>query len=1013
MYSGLWVGVTTGCSLSVIWTRLGSLCAVCVGGSAPYPQEEQTKCRGAPRTQRTGGFPRLPGMSDSAQRHLSSVDSLSLSAILFLTQKRLWTGRRARCVHTRSVEKGGASTKKMDREVLRKASRTAFLKKEAERRSKVASAVMTEKLNEIKQGLVPATLTEANFLLQRSEEVRVADGLLKAARHRTELAGDSGFASTLRDGEAVIAMPEVTPATSIWAKSTPISTSTPTDKGDSAAGFVEMEADLIQARVAAHDYVEEKTYEDVQHEKVSVLRDKHNKLQEQRRSLPIYRVRDEFLKMIRDNQVVVVVGETGSGKTTQTLQYLYEEGLHLGEKQTGPNSCPQSSAQDGEEEETELQLICTQPRLIAAVSVAERVAQEVGSRCGSVVGYRVRFNDNTSPLTRILFATDGMMLKEFTRDPNLSGVAAIMVDEAHERSLNTDILLGLLRDVIRRNPRIKVIVASATIDSKRFSKFFNGAPVFTVTGRTFPVDVFYSEEPVADYITESAQTAIGIHISKPLPGDILIFLPGQDAIETCVETLREYVAAAEGQIRPLLILPIYSSLPPKEQARIYEPTPVGTRKVVIATNIAETSITIDGVVYVVDCGLCKQDYYNPRAMVEELRVVPTSQASATQRTGRAGRTQRGECFRLFTVYTFKNELPPETVPEIMRCSLSAAVLQLKALGVDNLLQFDFVDSPSTEALERSLDHLYFLGAIKPDGRLTVTGRRMAEFPMDPSLSKSLIRACSLGCGRHMAMAAAMLTMDSVFINSRDPREKQQIQSAKDQLFSFGNGDVVGYVRILEEWLRSGSRAGEFCATNCIHPRTLLRARDVYDQILRIYDRVGFDLKEDAPGEPASSDQLSTARIIDVEGITKALLSGFFFNVAKIEADKRTYTIVRPMHTGISSTPHHHLAHVKVEEESPNAEIHPSSYLFRSGMCPSANSKAAPNPLEGPPVLRERPPLVVFTQLRRTTKRFMMNVTSIPSVDMVLAVAPAHYFTREALETGLRKRTRDGAALTSL
>lgn len=941
----------------------------------------------------------------------------------------------------------------MDREALRRAqqaSRSAFLRKEAQRQEKAAASVLQEKLKEIEQGVVPSTLSEAEFLLQRSKEVKAAEGLLQAARHRQQLAGevvrddtgiDESIAGSLPGRSGVEAVVEETlleqhllrhPSTAAEAskgQGEPRGTSTAGDAASRPDGFVEMEAHVVEERVAKKDYVVEKTIEELQQEKAASLLSQHERLQAQRRSLPIYQVRDELLQTIRANQAVVIVGETGSGKTTQLLQFLYEDGLHLRRRPTdaslsgGGSTTPPVAAETApgvEEEEEELRLVCTQPRRIAAVSVAERVAQELGCRCGSVVGYRVRFDDKSGPLTRILYVTDGMMLKEFTSDPDLSSVAAIMVDEAHERSLNTDILLGLLRDIVRRNPRIKVIVASATINADKFSRFFDNAPVFTVKGRTYPVETFYTEEPVADYITESAQTVLGLHLSKPLPGDILVFLPGQDTIEACAETLRQYVAESQGQMRPMLILPIYAALPPKEQARIYERTPPGTRKVVIATNIAETSITIDGVVYVVDCGLCKQDFYNPRAMVEELRVVPTSQASATQRTGRAGRTQPGECFRLYTAYTFRNELPAETVPEILRCSMSAVVLQLKVLGIHNLLQFDFLDNPSTDSLERALDHLFLLGAMKPDGRLTVTGRRMAEFPMDPSLSKCLIKACALGCGRHMAMAAAMLTLDSIFLTTRDTRERQQTKSARDHLFAFGNGDVAGYVALLEAWLRTGgSSSADFCLAHGIHPRTMLRARDVLDQILKIFDRIGLDLNADGAhtatsgsgvNDDVENDGLSKAaaaagRLIDVEALTKSLLSGFFFNVSKLEADKRTYRIVRPMDTGAAHTAPQS-AHAYDGDDAPTAEIHPSSYLFRAGQKGAGEVVGGGGGGAVPPILRERPALVVFTQLRRTTKRFMINLCAIPSPDWVLNMAPVNYFRKEELETGLRKRPRE-------
>ncbi|CAJ1993452.1 pre-mRNA splicing factor ATP-dependent RNA helicase [Leishmania donovani] len=943
----------------------------------------------------------------------------------------------------------------MDKKALRRAqqaSRAAFLRKEASQRQKAANTVVEQKLRDIEQGVVPASVTEADFLLHRSAEVNTASELFDVARRRQALGGEgealdrwSELAAELPSHPHSSASPadafkvteEASDVRGAGVVSAPASAVAmdATSRPLSSAGYVAMSEAEVAERVARHAYVREKTFAELQEDRAAALQGQKERLQLQRRSLPMHQAREELVKLIRDNRVVIIVGETGSGKTTQLLQYLYEEGFHLGPKArkrllTTPAGAAASSkvkaeadgkgdrAMVDEEQEEELRLICTQPRRIAAISVAERVAQEVGCPCGSVVGYKVRFDDKTGPLTRILFVTDGMMLKEFTNDPDLSSVGAIMVDEAHERSLSTDILLGLLRDVIRRNPDLKVIVASATINAEKFSDFFDKAPVFTVSGRTYPVELFYSDEPVADYVTESAQTVLGLHLSKPLPGDVLVFLPGQDAIETCAETLQSYMDEAKGRLRPLLILPIYSSMPPKEQARIYERTLPGTRKVVIATNIAETSITIDGVVYVVDCGLCKQDYYNPQAMVEELRVVPTSQASATQRAGRAGRTQPGECYRLFTAYTFHNELPPETIPEILRCSMSAVVLQLKALGIHNLLQFDFLDAPSTASLERALDHLFLLGAMKADGRLTVTGRRMAEFPLEPSLSKCLIRACTLGCGRHMAMAAAMITLDSIFINTRDAKERQHIKSAREHLFGFGNGDVTGYIRLMEEWLRAGPRAGEFCRSNCINARSMLRARDVLDQILKTFDRIGLDVervpsKSHSDGKDLDDENDALEKVlsaaanqIDVEAVTRALLSGFFFNVAKLEADKWSYLVVRPMDTSVP-TGAKRLESAGTAEASV-AEIHPASFLFGAGRKSNAHrTPSVTTDAEAgvPPVLRERPGLVVFLQMRRSTKRFMTHVTAIASAEWVLQSAPVNYFRPEELETGLRKRQR--------
>lgn len=886
----------------------------------------------------------------------------------------------------------------MDAEALRRAqqaSRDAFLRKQATKREKAAAAVLQDKINEIEAGVLPHSLTEAELLHRRAREVRAAGQLQRAAQRRQGLLDERdeprGAVDVEDRGSSGVA---------------PLDQQEWTPQGGSGVchteeqhNFVAMDESVVDQRIEKHDFVEQKTNDQIKQEHAEALQDQHRHLQEQRRSLPIYQTREALLELVRKNSVVVIVGETGSGKTTQLLQYLYEEGFHEPTLSSTGNGCDnqKEGGINGEKNDSreEKRLICTQPRRIAAMGVAERVAQEMNTRCGSIVGYKVRFDERLGPLTRILFMTDGMMLKEFIGDPDLRTVSVVMVDEAHERSLNTDILLGLLRDVTRRNKQLKVIVASATINADKFSKFFGEAPIFTIKGRTFPVDVSYLVDPIADYVKTSAEAVLLLHATKPLPGDILVFLPGQEDIEQCALAIREGIANADGQLRPLLVFPVYSSLPPREQKRIYETPPANTRKVVVATNIAETSITIDGVVYVVDCGLCKQNYFNYRAMVEELRVLPISQASATQRAGRAGRTQKGECYRLYTTYTFRNELPQETVPEILRSCMSSVVLQLKALGIDNLLQFEFLDMPSTASLERALDHLYLLGAMKQDGRLTRTGRRMAEFPMDPSLSKCIVYANAVGCLRHMSIAAAMLTLDSVFVSTRNPKERVSMASARDKLFSAGNGDVMGYVRLMEEWLRSGSLMQEFCQSHFVNPRALLRARDVLDQILNTCERIGFDV-------PRGDEDIS----LSMETFTKALLAGFFMNVSKLSFDRRSYVIVRPIDASVNRGGYG--SNALNAEETAVAELHPSSYLFHAGVAQQDAKRDGDvvGSLPSAPLLRERPQLVVFTQMRCTTKRYMMHVTAIPSAEWVLVTAPGNYFTREELETNLRKRARD-------
>lgn len=301
-------------------------------------------------------------------------------------------------------------------------------------------------------------------------------------------------------------------------------------------------------------------------------------LLEQRQSLPIYKLRDQLIKAVFDNQILIVVGETGSGKTTQITQYLAEAGFT-----------------------TKGKIGCTQPRRVAAMSVAKRVSEEFGCRLGQEVGYTMRFEDCTSMETVIKYMTDGMLLRECLIDPDMSVYTCIMLDEAHERSIHTDVLFGLLKKAVAKRPELKLIVTSATLDAVKFSEYFNQAPIFTIPGRTFPVEILYTREPETDYLDAALITVMQIHLSEP-PGDILVFLTGQEEIDTACELLYERMKALGSDVPELIILPVYSALPSEMQTRIFEPAPPGSRKVVIATNIAETSLTIDGIYYVVDPG---------------------------------------------------------------------------------------------------------------------------------------------------------------------------------------------------------------------------------------------------------------------------------------------------------------------------------------------------------------------------------------------------------------------------
>ena len=397
---------------------------------------------------------------------------------------------------------------------------------------------------------------------------------------------------------------------------------------------------------------------------------KYHALLEGRKKLPAWEHLGDFSRMLRENQVVIVEGTTGSGKTTQLPQYCVNAGF-------GVDAQGRSRM-----------VACTQPRRVAAMSVAARVAEEMDVRLGEEVGYSIRFEECSGPKTVLKFLTDGMLLREAMNDATLDRYSVIVIDEAHERTLATDVLLGLLKEVLANRPSLKVVVMSATLDAVKFQRYFEGAPLLRVPGRIFPVEIFYTPEPERDYLEASVRTVLQIHECEP-PGDVLLFLTGNEEIEDACAKIRAGAEELGPDKGRLLVLPLYGTLSPAAQNRIFCEAPgpavpggAPGRKVVVSTNIAETSLTIDGIIYVVDPGFSKQKVYNPRTRVDSLLVSPISRASASQRSGRAGRTRPGKCFRLYTEKSFHKELQEQTYPEILRSELSSTILTLKKLGID-------------------------------------------------------------------------------------------------------------------------------------------------------------------------------------------------------------------------------------------------------------------------------------------------------------------------------------------
>lgn len=609
---------------------------------------------------------------------------------------------------------------------------------------------------------------------------------------------------------------------------------------------------------------------------------KHAKsVQDTRQSLPIYSCKKQLLDEVKAHNMLVVVGETGSGKSTQITQYLAEEGYTA-------NGV----------------IACTQPRRVAAISVAKRVAEEVGCSLGDKVGYTIRFEDCTGPNTQIKYMTDGMLEREALIDPLMKKYSVIMLDEAHERTVATDVLFALLRDAVRkRKGALKLIVTSATLDSEKFSKYFDGCPVFHIEGRSFPVKKYYTKEPEVDYIEATIETVVDVHANNP-PGDILVFLTGREEIETCCEAIVQKMSRLYKEnagMSELIVLPIYSAMPSEMQSRIFDAAPEGKRKVVVATNIAETSITIDGIYYVVDPGFVKVNAYDPKLGMDSLIVQPISRAQADQRAGRAGRTGPGICYRLYTKAAYANEMAANTIPEIQRQNLSNTILMLKAMGIRDVLNFGFMDPPSEQSVLHALEELYVLDALDDQGGITDTGKQMSCFPMEPLLSKTLIQSISFGCSEEVIVIIAMLSVPEVFYRPRDKREKAD--RAK-QHFEDYSGDHLTLLNVYQKW-QDSNYSKSWCQQHYLHDKSLRKARDVQKQLVRLWEQMQ---RRKQIRSPLTSCQGHW------DQVRKAFVSGYFKNCAKRSSDNHSED-EGTFRTLVENTPVH---------------IHPSSSLFRKG-----------------------------------------------------------------------------------
>ncbi|CAI2182999.1 13767_t:CDS:10 [Funneliformis geosporum] len=586
-------------------------------------------------------------------------------------------------------------------------------------------------------------------------------------------------------------------------------------------------------------------------------------VQQQRKRLPIFKSRDQVLFLVEKYQTTIIVGQTGCGKTTHTdicnsfnlleiPQYLHEAGWTAGDRV----------------------IACTQPRRVAATTVAGRVASEMNVKLGEEVGYNIRFEECYDlNLTRIKYMTDGMLFRETFLDPLLSQYSVIMIDEAHERSLYTDILLGILKKIQKKRPELRIIISSATLDAEVFYDFYNtnstndsskdNVSIISLEGRTFPVDIHYLEEPCQDYVEAAIQTVFDIHVKEP-PGDIIIFLTGRDEIDNTVGEILQRATTLPRSVMKIKPLPIYAGLSSEQQLEVFEQTPFNTRKVVVATNIAEASITIEGIVYVIDCGFVKVRAFSPKTGMESLTVVPVSKASAQQRAGRAGRVMPGKAYRLYTEDSFYR-LRDSSIPEIQRSNLAQVVLHLKALGIDNVLRFDFMTPPPAELMIRALELLYSLRALDDYGRLTMPlGMQLSEFPVDPMLGKI-----------------------NVFVTPSNSSAEFEDEKRK---FAVEEGDHITLLNVFNAFITRGKKSARWCHQHCLNFRALSRALSIRQQLKKYLERF------DVPIESCGNDTVK---------IRKCLSSGYFAHAAKMQLDGSFRTI----------------------RDNVELHIHPSSVLF--------------------------------------------------------------------------------------
>lgn len=528
------------------------------------------------------------------------------------------------------------------------------------------------------------------------------------------------------------------------------------------------------------------------------------------KALPLYSRREEILSIVRDHQVCVILGETGSGKSTQMVQYLYQADF----ARTG-------------------MIVCTQPRKVAAVNLATHVSRELVSSVGHIVGYQVGMQSKKTSETKIIFMTDHILLNECLKDRNLSKYSCIIIDEAHERSIHTDLLLGMIKQSLIKRPELKVVVTSATIDPNIFVQFFGGdkrCPVLKVSGRTFPVDVVWESDPQydkpfpEDYESKVLEKAIELHTNKRIEdGDILAFLTSGLETENCVEKFKKRVTGND-----YVCLQLHGKIDPREQEAVFKPNRDGYRKIVFATNSAETSITIPGVTFVIDTGVVKEMRYDHKKNMNSLDVVSVSRSSANQRKGRAGRTAPGICYRLYTEEDY-NQMEECGTPEILRIEVCQAMLKLMDLGVDPMC-FQYVQSPAPEAMNEALRELEELGAVE-NRIITTLGKWISKLPLEPKLSMLIKKGIDLNVPVETIVIACCCNQSGIFFRAGSQEEKKNADLKKLRFCHFG-GDLLSMLNVYREWDKINEKGkGKWCSENCINGKVIKVVRNTVNEVI--------------------------------------------------------------------------------------------------------------------------------------------------------------------------------------